>query len=159
MPAPPHVLFLGTGNACRSQMAEVWLRHLGGGRVRASSAGTEPGEMFPMAVAAMAEVGLDLSAQRPKGLDGMDLTGVTHVVTVCDAAARGGPDFPRGVQRYHWSVPDPAGMGRDFPHLINDGFRAIRDNLRDRVGLLLRELGVALRPLPAPPVDSRGGGP
>jgi arsenate reductase len=163
MPAPPHVLFLGSGNACRSQMAEAWLRRLGGDGVVAASAGTAPGTMAPMTAAAMAEAGLDLSGQHPKGLDGVDLDGVTHVVTVCDAAARACPDFPREVNRRHWSVPDPAGLAEDFPHLINDGFRAIRDNLRDRVCLLLRELGREPLPFPAPPpsdsVDSRGDRP
>jgi len=164
MPAPaprspiPHVLFVCTANACRSQMAEAWLKQLGGGRVVAASAGTHPGAPSTAAVAAMAEAGVDISAARPKALGDVDTASVTHVITVCDEAAAALPSFPRAVVRRHWSVPDPAGLGADFPHLVDQGFRAIRDNLRDRVRLLLIELdGTAPAPTPDA-VDMRGGG-
>jgi protein-tyrosine-phosphatase len=137
----PHVLFLSVTNACRGQMAEAWLRALSGGRVRASSAGLEPGPLSPAAVAAMADAGVDIAAQRPKGLEAVEAASLTHVITVCDAAAAACPDFPRGVERRHWSVPDTALLEQDFPRLVDDGFKAIRDNLRDRVRLLLAELG------------------
>jgi arsenate reductase len=154
--AIPHVLFVSTGNACRGQMAEGWLRALGGGRVRVSSAGLGPGAVAPATVTAMAEAGVDISGQGPKGLEAVDTASVTHVITVCDEAAAGCPDFPRAVARRHWSVPDPADLAQDFPHLVNDGFRAIRDNLRDRVWLLLKELGYPPLPVPPPAVDTPG---
>jgi protein-tyrosine-phosphatase len=157
MPGPPpapHVLFVDIENAGRSRMAEAWLRALGEGRVGASSAGTRPGPASPAAVAAMADAGVDISAARPHGLDAVDLGSVTHVITVCDEAAAALPPLPREVERRHWSVPDPAGLKADFPHLVDQGFAAIRDNLRDRVRLLLMELGQA----PADAVDMRGGG-
>jgi len=164
MPAPvppsrvPNVLFVCTHNACRSQMAEAWLKALGGGRVVAASAGTHPGAPSAAAVAAMAEVGVDISAARPKALGDVDTASVTHVITVCDEAAAALTSFPRGVERRHWSVPDPAGLGEDFPHLVDQGFRAIRDNLRDRVRLLLIELGRAPAAPPPDAVDMHGGG-
>jgi arsenate reductase (thioredoxin) len=153
MPGPPyHVLFLCTRNACRSQMAEAWTRALSGGRVRVSSAGTHPGAVSPMTVATMAEAGIDISAQHPKGLADVDQASVTHLVTVCDLAAAECPAFSREVVRRHWPVPDPSGMEDEFRHLLADGFRAVRDNLRDRVGMFLVELGV-----PPAEIDSGGG--
>ncbi|MBI5137371.1 MAG: arsenate reductase ArsC [Nitrospirae bacterium] len=144
MPEPPlHVLFLCTENACRSQMAEAWMRHLSGGRVRASSAGVRPGALHPMTVLAMEEAGVSMAGHHAKGLDGMDMTGVTHVVTVCGAAEARCPAFPGNVARHHWPIPDPMALTRDFPSLVNDGFRAIRDNIRDRVSMMLIRLDAA----------------
>ncbi|MFQ5509159.1 MAG: arsenate reductase ArsC [Leptospirillia bacterium] len=140
-----HVLFLCTENACRSQMAEAWLRHLGGGAVRASSAGVRPGTLNPMTVAAMEEVGVSMEGHVSKGLEAVEDGDMTHVVTVCGEAEESCPVFPRHVERAHWPIPDPAELSREFPHLVNDGFRAIRDNIRDRVSMLLIELGVTPR--------------
>jgi len=100
-----------------------------------------PDDSDGAAVAAMADAGVDIAAQRPKGLEAVEAASLTHVITVCDAAAAACPDFPRGVERRHWSVPDTALLEQDFPRLVDDGFKAIRDNLRDRVRLLLAELG------------------
>lgn len=158
MPDPPfHVLFLCTHNACRSQMAEAWVRTLSGGRVRASSAGTRPGRINPLTVAAMAEVGIDIGSQAPKGLDAVDKAGVTHVITVCDAAAAECPTFAAPARRAHWPVPDPGELAEEFPHLMGQGFGAIRDNLRDRVWMFLVELGVRPESGPGPAFDSRKG--
>lgn len=152
-PSPGHhVLFLCTENACRSQMAEAWLRHLSGGRIRVSSAGSHPGTLNPMTVAAMQEVGIDLSGQRAKGLEAVDMDSVTLVITVCDNARQACPVFPRNVEHRHWPVVDPAQLTKDFPHLLNDGFRAVRDNLRDRVLMFLGELGI---PAAAPAANHR----
>jgi protein-tyrosine-phosphatase len=155
--SPFHVLFLSTDNTCRSQMAEAWLKALSGGRVRASSAGTRPGQVNPMTVATMAEAGIDIAAQRPKGLADVDLGAATHVVTVCERAAAESPGLSRDVVRRHWPVPDPSEMGDEFQHLMADGFRAIRDNLRDRVGMFLVELGVEPVEPPRTAIDSDGG--
>lgn len=141
MAEPLHILFLCTENACRSQMAEAWMRHLSGGRVRASSAGVRPGVLNPMTVLAMEEAGVPMAGHVAKGLDGLDTSGVTHVVTVCGGAEEQCPAFPPGVARYHWPIPDPKELTRHFPGLVNDGFRAIGDNIRDRVSLLLLQLG------------------
>lgn len=137
--ALPHVLFLCTENACRSQMAEAWLRHLGEGRIRVSSAGVRPGVINPSTLVAMDEVGVSTDGQRSKDVSGVDVDTITHVVTVCDRAEEQCPVFPGEVVRIHWSVPDPAAMVKEFPSLVNDGFRAVRDNLRDRVSLLVMQ--------------------
>jgi len=121
-------------------MAEAWLRHLAGDAIRASSAGTRPATLHPMSVRAMAEVGVDLGGQRAKGLSDVDLASVTQVVTVCDGAAAECPALLQDLPHRHWPVPDPASIAREFPHLVSDGFRAVRDNLKDRVTLLVREL-------------------
>lgn len=158
MPGPPfHVVFLSTDNACRSQMAEAWVRALSGGRVRASSAGTRPGRVNPMTVTVMADAGIDIAAQHPKGLADVDLGSATHVVTVCEGAAAEGPAFSRDVVRRHWPVPDPSDMADEFQHLLADGFRAIRDNLRDRTRMFLVELGETPVDPPPPAIDSAGG--
>ncbi len=136
----PHVLFVCTENACRSQLAEAWLKHLGKGRVTASSAGTRPGSVNPMTLAAMEEVGIDMTGHRSKAIDEVDLETVTHVVTVCGGAEEACPTFSGNVARLHWPIPDPKELTREFPTLVNDGFRAIRDNIRDRVTMLLIQL-------------------
>ena len=136
----PHVLFLCTENACRSQMAEAWLRHLGEGRIRVSSAGVRPGVLNPSTRVAMDEVGVSTEGQLAKDIGGVDVGSITHVITVCDRAEEQCPVFAGDVTRIHWSVPDPAILVKDFPELVNDGFRAVRDNLRDRVSLFVLQL-------------------
>jgi len=152
-----HVLFLGTQNACRSQMAEGWLRAMSEGQVRVSSAGTRPGTVSPMTVATMAEAGIDIAAQRAKGLSDVDGPSVTHLITVSDLAAAEVPSLSRDVVRRHWPVPDPSEMEDEFRHLLAEGFRAVRDNLRDRARMFLVELGVAPVDVPPPAIDSAGG--
>lgn len=142
-------------------MAEAWVRALSGGRVQATSAGTHPGPMNPMTVTAMAEAGIDLSGRAPRALSDVDRSSVTHVITVCDKAAAECPAFSRDVVRRHWSVPDPGDMPQEFQHLTADGFKAIRDNLRDRARMFLVELGLEpVDPAPGAPgdsIDSAGG--
>jgi len=138
-------------------MAEAWTRALSGGKVRASSAGTEPAQVGAVTVATMAEAGIDVSAQHPKPLSEIDLGTVTHVITVCEAAAAACPAFAHGVVRRHWPVPDPSDMPSEFEHLTADGFRAIRDNLRDRARMFLVELGLTPVDPPPPAIDSAGG--
>jgi arsenate reductase len=103
----PRVLFLCTGNSARSQMAEGFLRHLAADRFEVESAGTEPSQVNPLAVAAMREIGIDISGHRSKGVDGFLAQPFAYVITVCDAAGERCPIFPGGAQRIHWSLPDP----------------------------------------------------
>src|ERR1044072_8234035 len=112
----PNVLFLCTGNSCRGQMAEGFLRELGGGRFTASSAGTELTERVnPMAIAVMGEKGIDISEQRPKNVD--DYLGrlpVSYLVIVCDGANGKCPRvFPGMMNRMFWPFDDPAGKSID----------------------------------------------
>jgi arsenate reductase len=132
MGSKPRVLFLCTGNACRSQMAEGWLRHLAGERVEALSAGTAPAGLNPDAAAVMAEAGVDVSGQRSESIelyldDPPDL-----VISVCDAAARSCPSFPGSTQRLSWPFPDPASASGEREQVL-EVFRETRDRIRDAI--------------------------
>ena len=122
----PRVLFLCTGNSCRSQMAEGLLRHLAGDRFEVASAGTHPTGLNPGAVQAMAEIGIDISTHHSKKLDPYLGQPFDCVITVCDSANEACPVFPGAARRLHWSFEDPAG-GR--PSL----FRRVRDEIAGRI--------------------------
>jgi arsenate reductase len=133
------VLFLCTHNSARSQMAEGLLRHLSGGRVEAHSAGTEATAVRPLAIRAMAELGIDVSAQASKTLERYLGQSFAAVVTVCDDANESCPVFPGARERLHWSLPDPSkATGSDGERLA--AYRLVRDELRRRItaGLLPR---------------------
>ena len=129
------VLVLCTGNSCRSQMAEAFLRHYGAGRLRAFSAGTEPAaEIHPVARQVMAEEGLDLAGQYPKEYRAyFGETPIGTLITVCGGAAETCPAVWPGVsERLHWPVEDPAAfVGGEEDTLAE--FRRVRDELEARV--------------------------
>ena len=123
------VLFLCTGNACRSQMAEGWARHLLADRLEAHSAGIEPKGLDPRAVRVMAEAGVDISAQRSKHVrEVMDLP-LDFVVTVCDHAREQCPFFPGGAKMIHAGFEDPA-AAQGTEEEVLALFRRVRDALR-----------------------------
>ncbi|NWG00699.1 MAG: arsenate reductase ArsC [Thermoanaerobaculaceae bacterium] len=127
------VLILCTGNSCRSQMAEAWVNHLLGDRWEAHSAGTSPAAaVHPLAVQAMAEVGLDISRARPKSVETLLEHPWDLVVTVCDSARETCPLFPRPVEQLHISFPDPA-LAQGTPEERLAVFRAVRDDIRARL--------------------------
>jgi arsenate reductase len=142
---PARVLFLCTHNSARSQMAEGLLRSLGGGQVEAFSAGTIATAVRPEAVAAMREVGIDISAQASKTLDRYLGEPFDDVVTVCDDANEACPVFLGARRRRHWSIDDPSrafGAGR----ARRAAFRAARDELSRRIETeLLPDLGASRR--------------
>jgi arsenate reductase len=126
------VLFVCTHNSARSQMAEGFLRHLGGDAFEADSAGTEPGALHPLAVEAMAEVGVDISGQRAKSVDDFVQQRFDYVITVCDDANESCPIFPNALHRLHWSFPDPsAATGSHEERLAV--FREVRGGIRERM--------------------------
>ena len=127
------VLILCTGNSCRSQMAAGWVNHLLGDRWEARSAGTSPAErVHPLAVRAMAEVGIDLSRRVPQHVDRFVREPWDLVITVCDSARETCPNFPGRVRRTHVSFEDPAlSRGTDDERLLV--FRRIRDEIRTRL--------------------------
>ena len=143
MPDPTRVLFLCTGNSCRSQMGEGFLRGLGGERFEAHSAGTEIAErVHPLAVKAMAEEGIDISAQEPKSLEVYDDQTFDLVITVCDGAKQSCPMFLGANENVHWSLEDPADAeGTEEERMAF--FREIRDEIRRRTEHLI-ETGEAL---------------
>jgi arsenate reductase len=124
------VLILCTGNSCRSQMAEGWVRQLLGDRWQVASAGTRPAQqVHPLAVRAMAEAGVDITACRPEHVDRYLGDSWDLVVTVCDSARDSCPRFPRPVETLHVSFEDPAlAQGSEEERLAV--FRRVRDEIR-----------------------------
>jgi arsenate reductase len=126
------ILFLCTHNSARSQMAEGLLRHLGGHRFEAYSAGTEATHVRPLAISAMAEVGIDISHHQSKTLDRYLGEPVDAVITVCDQAAETCPIFPRAAERLHWSFPDPSkATGTEAEQATV--YRDVREAIRERI--------------------------
>lgn len=126
------VLFLCTHNSARSQMAEALLRSLGGDRFEAFSAGTEASHVRPLAIRAMAELGIDISGQQSKTLDRFLNEPFDAVITVCDQANEACPVFFGARERLHWSFPDPSkAEGSEEQQL--EVYRQVRDGIRARV--------------------------
>ena len=131
MATKPSVLFVCVHNAGRSQMAAGWLRHLGGDKVEIRSAGTEPADQInPIAISAMAEVGIDITGQTPKILDWETAQASDIIITMgCGDTC---PVFP-GKRYEDWKLDDPAGQPIET-------VRRIRDDIRSRIDALIAEL-------------------
>ncbi|MDP9374298.1 MAG: arsenate reductase ArsC [Chloroflexota bacterium] len=139
--AKRRVLFLCTHNSARSQMAEGLLRHFGGDRFEAFSAGTEATRVRPLAIRVMAELGVDITAQESKTLERYLREPFDEVITVCDAANGSCPVFPGAAKRRHWSFDDPSkAAGTEEEQLAV--YRRVRDQIRGRIE---RELLAARR--------------
>lgn len=122
------ILILCTGNSARSQMAEGLLRHIAGAKFEVESAGTIASFVRPQAIAAMAQIGIDISGHRSKCLDEFLDSQFDYVITVCDNADETCPIFPGNAVRIHWSFDDPAGSkGTDFE--IAQEFSRVRDEI------------------------------
>jgi len=126
------VLFLCTGNSCRSQMAEGWLRHLAGDRFEAFSAGLDPHGLNPSAVAAMGEVGVDISSHTSDAIDQYADEAMDYFITVCNRAAESCPLTPPGSTTLHWSFEDPPTVVKD-QGLDGDAAMAIYRRVRDEI--------------------------
>lgn len=139
----PRALFVCSGNSCRSQMAEGWLRVLSGGRIEAGSAGLDPHGQNPRAIAIMAEAGVDIAGQASKALTNDHLQWADLVITVCGEAEETCPLLPPGTRKEHWPLPDPAkAIGSEEEILAV--FRASRDDIRRRVADLIERLTAAV---------------
>lgn len=126
------ILFLCTHNSARSQMAEGLLRYGAGDRFDAYSAGTEATRVQPLAIKAMAEMGIDISGQESKTLDRYLEEPFDAVITVCDGANESCPIFPGADRRLHWSFPDPSrATGTAEERLAV--YRSVRDAIRERI--------------------------
>lgn len=123
------VLILCTGNSARSQMAEGLLRHDAGERFDVESAGTKPGTVRPEAIAAMKELGIDISGHRSKHVDEFEGQTFDYVITVCDNAREACPVFFGAVKRLHHSFDDPAALEGTADERLAF-FRRVRDELR-----------------------------
>ena len=124
----PKVLFLCTGNSARSQMAEGYLRHVAGDRLQAISAGIAPKGLNPLAVEAMAEIGIDITKQTSKDVATLLGQHIPYVVTVCDNAKERCPIFPGTWKFLHWSLEDPA-AAEGTPEERLAVFRRIREQI------------------------------
>ena len=137
---PIRVLFLCTGNACRSQMAEALLRHIGGDRFEAYSGGSIAAGVFPLTLRALAEIDIDASQQWSKHWS-LYRNGprFDYVITLCDSAAAECPVFPGEGKRLHWPVEDPASaVGSEEERMAV--FRRVRDEIAELVWGFVRVL-------------------
>jgi arsenate reductase len=126
----PTVLILCTGNSCRSHMAEGILRAAAGDLLDVQSAGSKPaGYVHPLAIRALAEIGIDLSAHHSKHMDEFLSQDVETVITVCGNADQACPMFPGQLNRHHWGFDDPAhATGSEEEQMAV--FRRVRDEIR-----------------------------
>ncbi len=137
--SPIKVLFLCTGNSCRSQMAEAWLRELGGDDFAVYSAGLEPHGVNPNTITVMEELGIDMSSHRSKSLDEyMGKIDFDYLITVCSNADERCPFFPGMGTRMHWPFEDPAAFDGPEDEKLNV-FRQTRDQIRDKIQSWLDE--------------------
>jgi arsenate reductase (thioredoxin) len=137
-----NILFLCTGNSCRSQMAEGWARHLLGGRIAAYSAGIEAHGLNPLAVKVMAEAGVDISGQRSKRVGDLKDVAFDYVVTVCGHAHEHCPRFPGRTRVVHAGFDDPpqlAKAARNEAEALGH-YRRVRDEIRAFVADLFNRL-------------------
>lgn len=130
MDQPIRVLFLCTGNSCRSQMAEALLRHFGSADFEVFSAGTDPKTIHPLTVEVMREIDVDLSSQRSKGLEPFLGQHFDYIITVCDRARDNCPTFPGDNEQIHWGFEDPAASAGDAQAQLRV-FRRVRNEINE----------------------------
>jgi len=126
------ILFLCTGNSCRSQMAEAWTNHLKGNQFDAYSAGVAPKGVDPRAIKVMAEVGLDISGHESKDVDAFGNTEFDYVITLCDNAKESCPYFPARTRVMHKGYDDPPklAVGARNEEEAMTHYRRVRDEIR-----------------------------
>ena len=137
------LLFLCVANSARSQMAEGIARQLVGDRIPVQSAGSMPSRVHPLAARSLAEIGIDASGQRSKSVDEIERAAVDTVITLC--AEEVCPLDLGAARRLHWPLPDPAGHAESEAASL-ERFRAVRDELGDRIRRLLIDEGVLVAP-------------
>ena len=129
------VLFLCTGNSCRSQMAEAWARHLQGESIESYSAGVSPQGVNPTAVEVMQEAGVDMGGQQSKHVLDLQNINFDYVVTVCGHAHEMCPAFPGKTNVVHVGFDDPPQLAKGLPdrEAQRDVYRRVRDEIRDYI--------------------------
>ena len=130
------VLFVCTGNSCRSQIAEGLLREIARERFDVFSCGSHPSRVHPNAIAVMEEWGIDISNHTSDAIDDYLNEGINIVITVCDNANQACPVFPGDIQRIHWSIDDPF---RGWNSNLLDNFRETRQELKERLETFLSD--------------------
>jgi arsenate reductase len=133
------IMFLCTGNSCRSQMAEGLARELGNGILEPFSAGLMAAGVHVRAIAVMKELGIDISRQKSKEIDESFLKTMDVIITLCDNAAEACPRTPPGIKRIHWPIRDPVGTWGTEKVVMND-FRRARDEIKEKLQEFLMTL-------------------
>ncbi len=133
------VMFLCTGNSCRSQMAEGLARELGGGRIEPYSAGLIAAGVHPRAIAVMREIGIDISLQKSREIDTDLLRKMDMVITLCANAENSCPWTPPDIKRLHWPIKDPVGAVGTEEEIMRE-FRRARDEIKKKIAGFLMEL-------------------
>jgi len=133
------VMFLCTGNSCRSQMAEGFARELGKGIIEPYSAGLMASRVHPRAIEVMKEVGIDISEQSSKEIDPDLLKQMDVVITLCGHAEVSCPVTPPHIKRLHWPIDDPVGTVGTEEEIMNE-FRRVRDEIKERIVKLVEEV-------------------
>jgi len=126
------ILFLCTGNSCRSQMAEGFAKKMLPKNMEIFSAGLEPKGVHPMAVKVMQEVGIDISQQESKNISEIPIDEIDLLVTLCGDAAERCPVFPGKVERIHWALEDPA-KTQGSEEEITQVFRKVRNKIKSYI--------------------------
>lgn len=132
------ILVLCTGNSCRSQLAEGYLRHFAGNKAEVYSAGVETHGVNPRAIAVMAEDGLDISGHTSNNMNEYRDIDFDYVITVCDNAKERCPFFPSSAQKFHHNFPDPA-KATGTEQEIMDQFRAVREQVKQYSAAFIKE--------------------
>ena len=131
------IIFICTGNACRSQIAEGVMRKLAGDKFDVFSAGSHPSLVHPMSIKVMKEIGIDITSHTSDPILNFLSKNINIVVTVCDNADKECPVFPGEVERIHWSIKDPFKGWNSHPDdLVN--FRKTREDLTARIKNLIK---------------------
>ena len=133
------ILVLCTGNSCRSQMAEGYLRHFAGDKAGVFSAGIEAHGVNPRAIAVMKEDGVDISSHTSKTVNAFAGQAFDHVITVCDSAQENCPWFPAKAARHHHDFPDPAKATGSEEEIMRE-FRRVREMIKDYCQALVHTL-------------------
>jgi arsenate reductase len=146
------VMFLCTGNSCRSQMAEGFARVLGKGLIDAHSAGLRPAGVNKRAIAVMQETGIDISDQESKEIDADFLLSMDMIITLCGNAEASCPMTPPHIRRMHWPIDDPA-VATGTEEAIMAEFRKARDEIRSRISDFIQHLLDSSGPDTEAPLD------
>ncbi len=137
--SPKRVMFLCTGNSCRSQMAEGLARELGKNLLEPFSAGLLAAGVHPRAIDVMKEIGIDISKQKSKVIDEAQIMTMDMVITLCSSAEEACPLTPPGVQRLHWPVRDPVATIGSGAAVMKD-FRRARDEIKGKIEELINKI-------------------
>ena len=133
------VMFLCTGNSCRSQMAEGFAREYGKGLIEPYSAGLMAAGVHPRAIAVMKELGIDISNQNSQEIDEELLNQMDVIITLCGHAEASCPMTPPYIKRMHWPIDDPVGTIGTEEEIIK-GFRRARDEIKERIIKFIEEV-------------------